>query len=112
MELTQKTKLGLIIISISLVVGIFQFLWLTFGPCRNKTDLVFMIDDSGSIKDADFEKTKNFVSSIVQSEDISVSKKSVNVALCKFSNDAQWIGGEMDHYIQHHAANTDTTDSY
>merc|ERR1711972_130780 len=58
------------------------------------TDLIFMLDDSGSIENPDFEKTKDFVRTIVNSKDLQIEEKRINVALTTFTDTAEWMSLE------------------
>lgn len=92
----------IIIVSIVLVVGIAltvgQILFLTLTSCRNKNDIMFMIDDSKSVVDEDFQRTKDFIVRIANSDDITLAKKTANIAAGSFSK----VAGFMDKFPNDH----------
>jgi len=110
--MAQLSIVLMIVIAVAVAVAGFQMLWLLFGPCRNRTDLVFMLDDSGSISNADFDKTMEFVKTLTTSEDISVDEGSVNVALCKFANDAGWMDMAKEKFLSDESQIDNVLDNY
>merc|ERR1739847_260974 len=97
--ITMKYTLILLIVAVlACVVGLVQFLYLYFGPCRNRTDIIFMLDDSASIKDESFNYAKDFVKQIITDDELSVERSYVNVAIASFATRADWIGPSHFHY--------------
>ena len=95
MNLNKEKKISILIVSVGIIVSVVVgFLLVKFGPCVNRTDLIFMLDDSGSIKNPDFEKTKGFVKTIVNSKDLQIEEKRINVALTTFTDTAEWMSLE------------------
>lgn len=52
---------------------------------------MFMLDDSGSVNDEDFDKTVNFVMNVTMSEKITLDKSYVRIGLAAFSSKAKWM---------------------
>lgn len=59
--------------------------------CKNKVDLVFLLDGSGSIEPEDFEKAKEFVKDVVDYFDIGIDN--TRVGLATFSG---WLGEYLE----------------
>ena len=55
--------------------------------CENKADVVFVLDASGSIGEANFNTIKTFVAGLAQ--DLDVDSGRVRVSLITFSNDVE-----------------------
>jgi len=97
-------KQTLIIISIVLFIGIAiaigQILFLTLTSCRNKNDIMFMMDDSSSINNEDFNKVKDFVVTIANSKGITLSENKANIVAGSFAKQAQFMDKfPEDHYM-------------
>jgi len=97
-------KQTLIIISIVLFIGISltvgQILFLTLTSCRNKNDIMFMLDDSDSIQNDDFNKVKDFVIQIANSKGITLSENKANIVAGSFAKQAQFMDNfQNDHYM-------------
>lgn len=94
----------LIIISIVLFIGIAitigQILFLTLTSCRNKNDIMFMMDDSDSITDENFNKVKDFVVQIANSKGITLSENKANIVAGSFAKQAEFMDNfPNDHYM-------------
>jgi collagen type VI alpha len=60
---------------------------LCFPECKKNADIAFILDASGSVREENFVKTKDFVKSLVDS--VNVDRLGSNVAIVTFSNSAR-----------------------
>jgi len=95
----QTTIIISVILTIALALTIGQVLFLSLTSCRNKNDIMFMMDDSKSVSDEDFQKAKNFILEIANSKNLTINKNKGNIATGSFSKSAGWMDTLENHYM-------------
>ena len=59
----------------------------TFPVCFQRLDVVFVMDDSGSIEEVNFNKMKSFVATIIR--DMDIENGNIKVGVLTFSSNAR-----------------------
>ena len=62
----------------SVILYVFHFIF-SLGECASKGDIVFLLDESGSIGSSNFEKIKSFVSTIVSHFEVGNDTNQISV---------------------------------
>ena len=67
------------------------WLYLYFGPCKTKLDLLFLIDTSKSVTNSNLYSVTSFCKDIINHKNIHLKPSSVKVGFSRFSLQADWL---------------------
>lgn len=90
----QNLIITIVVVGVLLALAAADILWTIYGPCR--TDLMLMMDDSGSIPDQDFNKVKTFILDLANNENIKdqLDKGNIEIGTATFSQCPKWMSQE------------------
>lgn len=83
-------------IAIAVCVAAGQALYFLLAPCKSKVDMIFMLDTSQSVKEADLQNMKQFVNTIVNHENVKDNGQST---IAQFSHMSEFILQNDSRYI-------------
>lgn len=73
------------------------WLYLYFGPCKTRLDLLFLVDTSQSVTDSDLASVTHFCKEVISNKNIHLNEETaVRIGFSRFSLRAEWLNSSFD----------------
>lgn len=84
---TQSGKILFIVCFVLILIILVEACRLFFLPCKSETDLIFMLDSSGSVNDTEYAQMLNFTENLIKHDNVYLDDDDgVQVAVAQFSD--------------------------